>query len=154
MLTQHVACNHPLNSKLCKHFNASNALSSSMIFSALLCNNASEKSQSFEALLLRNMIPLIFEIIKHSIFWSSCLFSKQCSNSKFVDMMSTSIVENFMAKCLLQHIPQYKASDGEVGEATFQKLCKHSWYLTEENVVFVLFSCSAAVSNETKAKNC
>jgi len=32
------------------------------------------------------------------------------------------------------------------------KLLKHSWYLTEENGVFALFSCSAAVSNETKQK--
>jgi len=31
-------------------------------------------------------------------------------------------------------------------------LCKHNWYLTEENVVFALFSCSAAVSNEAKQK--
>jgi len=42
---------------------------------------------------------------------------------------------------LLQHILQYKANDGKVGEAAFQKLCKHNWYLIEENVTFALFSC-------------
>jgi len=52
----------------------------------------------------------------------------------------------------LKDIQQYQAYDGEVGEASFQKLCKHSWYLIEENVVFSLFSCSAAVSNKTKQK--
>jgi len=30
-------------------------------------------------------------------------------------------------KFLLQHILQYKASDGEVHEPSFQKRCKHSW---------------------------
>jgi len=49
-------------------------------------------------------------------------------------------------------IVQYKASDGEVGEPAFQKVCKHSWYLTEKNVLFALLSCSAAVGNETKQK--
>jgi len=39
-----------------------------------------------------------------------------------------------------------------VQEISVQKLCKQSWHLTEENVIFALFSCSAVVSNETKQK--
>jgi len=55
-------------------------------------------------------------------------------------------------KFLLQHILQYKVSGGEVGEPTFQKLCKHSWYLTEKNVVFALFSCRTAMKQSKQMK--
>jgi len=54
------------------------------------------------------------------------------------------------SRCRNQQFKLFKGSLLQY-KAVFQKLCKHSWYLTEENVVFV-FSCSAAVSNETKQK--
>ena len=49
-----------------------------------------------------------------------------------------------------QNMLQYKAYDENVGQAAFQKLLKHIWYLTEENMIFTLFSCNEASSNKTK----
>jgi len=126
-----------------------------MIFSALLfiVFNKASKVPKFWSVTAYQFDPIYFwNHWAYSVFWNNCLFSKQClpqcSNSKFVDMIST------RPKFLLQltRILQYVASDGEVGEPAFQKLCKHSWYVTEENVIFALFRCSAAVSNETKQK--
>jgi len=67
---------------------------------------------------------------------SSTVFEQQVCSSKFVDMMST------RPKFLLQHILQYKASDGEVSEAPFKSfantigiLLKKIWYLLYLTVV-------------------
>ena len=54
----------------------------------------------------------------------------------------------------LQNMLQYKAYNENVGQAAFQKLFEHTWYLTEENVVFAMFRCNEASNNKTKREIC
>ena len=49
----------------------------------------------------------------------------------------------------LQSMLEYKPYDASVSTAAFQKLHKHNWYLTEENVIFSLCSQNIAISKES-----
>ena len=45
---------------------------------------------------------------------------------------------------------EYKPYYASVSTAAFQKLHKHNWYLTEENVIFSLCSQNIAISKESR----
>ena len=50
----------------------------------------------------------------------------------------------------LQSMLKYKPYGASVSTAAFQKLHKHNWYLTEENVIFSLCSRNIAISKESR----
>ena len=50
----------------------------------------------------------------------------------------------------LQSMLEYKPYDASVSTAAFQKLHKHNWNLTEENVIFSLCSQNIAISKESR----
>ena len=51
---------------------------------------------------------------------------------------------------ILQSMLEFKQFDASVSTAAFQKLHKHNWYLTEENVIFSMCNQNIAISKKSR----